>query len=404
MARRKRILVIGFPGSIHVARWMRHALEFKGAEFFFFPSQRGSLHPILERLRSRDHFRNRVGGNAESTITLATNEMMQTESVLGRAADKWLPWPTRSQVLTWVLRRLEPDLVHCLEFQHAGYLYLQATRGMDRQCLPKLWITNYGSDLFLYRHIGQHHDRLMQLLDLADFYSSDCERDRKIACDLGFKGYDLGIIVASGGVDTRSVRRMRSGGKISERSIIAVKGFQGFAGRAVTALQALRLVADQLRRYEVILYGADQDVALEAEWMASVHAMRVRCLPQRVPHEDILRLMGRARVAIGIGLSDGVPSALLEAMTMGAFPIQTRSAAAEEWIEDGKSGFIVDLDNTSAIAERISTAVRDDDLVNRAAERNWETISDRLEFTRVTAKIVSAYHAATSGVAPAAVP
>ena len=55
----------------------------------------------------------------------------------------------------------------------------------------------------------------------------------------------------------------------------------------------------------------------------------------------MLRLHGRARVSIAISIGDGISTALLEAMAMGSFPIQTCTACADEWIIDGKSGFIV---------------------------------------------------------------
>jgi glycosyltransferase involved in cell wall biosynthesis len=57
-------------------------------------------------------------------------------------------------------------------------------------------------------------------------------------------------------------------------------------------------------------------------------------------------------------------------MAMGSFPIQTSTACACEWIENGRTGFIVDPNDSSTIAESIRTALRDDELVDSAAESN----------------------------------
>ncbi len=53
--------------------------------------------------------------------------------------------------------------------------------------------------------------------------------------------------------------------------------------------------------------------------------------------------MSRSRANIGFSKSDGISTSLLEAMTMGAFPIETGTACASDWIQDGVSGAIVSL-------------------------------------------------------------
>lgn len=52
--------------------------------------------------------------------------------------------------------------------------------------------------------------------------------------------------------------------------------------------------------------------------------------------------MGQSIVYIGNNISDGIPNTVLEAMIMGAFPIQSNpGGATAEIIEEGNNGFLI---------------------------------------------------------------
>ena len=94
------------------------------------------------------------------------------------------------------------------------------------------------------------------------------------------------------------------------------------------------------------------------------------------PDHAIDRL-AEARAVVGVGISDGISTTLLEAMAVGTLPIQSCTACADEWIEHGRSGFIVSPHDTGAIAEAIIQATSDDALVDNAAEINLRTVKSR---------------------------
>ncbi|NBO68623.1 MAG: glycosyltransferase family 1 protein [Actinobacteria bacterium] len=85
------------------------------------------------------------------------------------------------------------------------------------------------------------------------------------------------------------------------------------------------------------------------------------------------------RIYIGISLSDAASMSLLEAMVCGAFPIQTNTSCADEWIVNGKSGFIVSPDDHEGLVKAIRTALENDDLVDEAAQINYEVARNRLD-------------------------
>jgi glycosyltransferase involved in cell wall biosynthesis len=102
-------------------------------------------------------------------------------------------------------------------------------------------------------------------------------------------------------------------------------------------------------------------------------------------------MFGRARIYIGLGISDGISTSLLEAMVMGAFPIQSCTACADEWIVDGKSGFIVPPEDPVLVAAAIRRALADDQLVNLAAEINAKTARERLDTSVIQPQVVKLY-------------
>jgi glycosyltransferase involved in cell wall biosynthesis len=98
-----------------------------------------------------------------------------------------------------------------------------------------------------------------------------------------------------------------------------------------------------------------------------------------------------ARVYLGVSVSDAISTSALEAMAMGAFPIQTDTSCCDEWFEHGKGGYLVPPDNVEVIAERLRSALTDDRLVDEAADVNWEVIATRLDQGEVKQRVWNFY-------------
>jgi len=375
VSRRLKILFVCFPYSVHAARWTR-LLDGVGHDIHVFPSQPN--HHLHEEFRDITFWP--VPGLAFNVgdRPIRTGELPDMQ-----ASDP----ETRLAALIAVEQF---DIVHSLEFQHAGYLTLAAlARVPDRR---PIWIaTNYGSDISLLGGSPEHADRIREIVSRCDYYSAECHRDVALARQFGLKKPVFAVCPNSGGIDIELTNRLRTGEPTSARRVIAIKGYQHFAGRALTALQAIDLVREHLRDYRVRIFSPFPEIRQEAERLHSQRGIDVECLPEQVPHEDMLRLHGTARVSIAISIGDGISTALLEAMAMGSFPIQTCTACADEWIIDGKSGFIVQPDDLEQIADRLLRAMNDDELVDNAAALNFERISASASREVVAAQVKAAY-------------
>lgn len=169
-----------------------------------------------------------------------------------------------------------------------------------------------------------------------------------------------------------------------------IKGYQSFAGRALIALDAVERCADALRGYKVWVYSATGNVYPRVEELRSQFQIDIAILP-RSNHAEMLHHFSTARVYLGVSLSDAISTSMLEAMAMGAFPIQTNTSCCDEWIEDGKAGFHIPVDNPDVIAERLHRALVDDRLVDAAATINWPTVQSRLDQSVLKQRAVALY-------------
>ncbi len=265
-----------------------------------------------------------------------------------------------------------------MEFQHAGYLVLK-TKEIYGPGFPPWLATNWGSDIFYFRRFDDHAAQLRRLLSGIDYYSCECRRDVGLARELGYRGPVLPILPNSGGFNLNHVCSLREPGPTSRRKVIMVKGHHHFAGRAMTSIKVLETFADRLRNFEIVLFSVSSEPRQAALRLAASKKLKIRIIDVAT-HDEILSFFGRARLYLGISISDAISTSSLEAMAMGAFPIQTNTSCCDEWFEDGEGGFIIPPDDFETICDRFGRALSDDALVDRAADVNWKTVEARLDF------------------------
>jgi glycosyltransferase involved in cell wall biosynthesis len=417
----KRILFVGMHNSIHVARWVDMAGA-TGASLHMFPvfaaSPNESLHSVTlyqptglpddwKPQSSWSHGRKalRLGPLSSTVIESGSELSLQPiypgleelggvsvlesgEYRLGESANA-APLMYGPGVLASVIRHFRPHLIHSLEFQHAAYLVLKA-KELYKGRFPPWLATNWGSDIYYYKRFEDHRKQIERVLKNISMYSCECERDVREARDLGYEGPALPVMPNSGGFDLEWAQQQRSPGPTSARKLIMVKGYEHFAGRALTSLRVLERFADRLRSYEIVLFSISEAPYQKAQDLIRRGILNIKMIGY-APHEEILEHFGRARLYLGVSISDAISTSALEAMAMGAFPLQTNTSCCEEWFTDGETGFLFPPDDFEQICEKFERALDDDELVDRAAHLNWETIKSRLAKDEVQAKVRSFY-------------
>ncbi len=378
-----RILFVAMPGSVHAARWINQVSDL-GWDVRLFAATHEPVHPDFKNITTYGFSRLRREGLDRSVKVRGLWPFRKAIGAFGVPAYSLAP-----RALAEVIRRFKPDVVHTLEVQHAGYLALAAREFLGKR-FPRWAVSIWGSDIYLFGRLSEHAERVRSVLSACDHCVVECRRDAELAREFGFAGDGLWMLPGPGGIDFVRARRLRQDGPTSARRVVALKGYQHWAGRALVGLRAIELCAEALEGYRVEIYSADPDILPAAELASRATGIPVDIVPPG-SHEDMLRLHGRARVSVGLSLSDGIPSTALEAMLMGSFPIQSDTGCLDEIVQDGETGLFVPPNDPEPVARAIRRAVTDDALVNRAAEANARLMAERLDTSVVKPKVVAMY-------------
>jgi len=384
-----RILFVAMSHSIHTARWISQ-LEGQGHEVHLFPSESNEINPALRHVKLHDGlFGDYLSLDPsvqviDDVVSFPKNFRRLVRGFLRRLD---LRWNDRAWRLSRVTRMIQPDIVHSMEIQHAGYLTLQAQKYI-RGKFPKWIVTIWGSDIYLFGRLKKHIEPIKAVLSKCDLFVCECGRDISLARNLGYQGKVLQIAV-TGGYDINRIRQLRPAGLTSQRRVILVKGYQNFSGRALVALRALELCADVLNGYRIAIHLSNDVISIAAELMSKSTGISVDLIPQ-CSLEEMLKWHGMARISIGLSISDGLSCSLLEAMLMGSYPIQSDTSCASEWIQ-GDSVSFVPPNDPHIVAAAIRRAIGDDALVDRSAIINIKLTEDRLDRSKMRADIVGLY-------------
>jgi hypothetical protein len=389
-----RILFVAFGSSPHTARWISQ-LSGENWDIHLFPVDEYYLYPDLRDVTVHKLFRYDTSQRIDPSVRQATlrwpfqRGRMRIHKLSQRLPGDPLSEPAR---LARLIRRLKPDIVHSMDIR--GAILTVAAYDKLHGSFPQWVHSSWGSDLFYFGRQEEFEGRIRAALAACDFLMADCQRELDLAPEFGFKRKVLGVFPGAGGFHIEQMRPFRQPGPVSTRRVIALKARQNhLGGRALVALHALHLCADVLGEYEIVLYMPQGDtiVSYAAEYIAFATGLRIRVLEEHRPYEEILTLLGNARIAISVGMTDGTPHSMLEAMVMGAIPIQSNTADTRGWIEDGKNGLLVSPEDVNAIVAAIRRAVSDDAMVDQAAAINRQLTKERIDINVVKPKVIEIY-------------
>jgi glycosyltransferase involved in cell wall biosynthesis len=272
-----------------------------------------------------------------------------------------------SKVFEKQIESIKPDIIHCFEMKLSGLPILSV---MEQNTIPFIY-SSWGSDVFYFEQLGVSKQDLNRFYKRANYLITDCKRDFKIATKYGFKNEFLGVFPGNGGleIDESKIK------PVSERDTILIKGYDDGVGKASVVLEALESLSKSLfDKKTIVVYSADNTIKNQIEVSKKLSDLSITIHSRYVfiENEVLLSLMGQSCIHIANSISDGMPNALLEAMAMGAFPIQSNPGrVTEEVIQDNKNGFLISAPlNAKEIALRIENALKDEVLREKAQNFN----------------------------------
>jgi len=394
-----KILVVAMTESVHTARWINELIDL-GWDIHLFPSLDLIIHPSICDVTVHGFYvkpeKNKKTSFFPGAFPCPNQQISYYANIgLQKLQERYLEYHHKNidsikvKQLVQVIKKIKPDIIHTLEMQHAGYI-TQKAKEMIGVSFPTWIYTPWGNDIYFFGRLPNHIEKIKAVLTSCNYYAPKSDRDIRLANEYGFKGEFLSLLPGNGGFDTGKMRSLWQKGKSSERKKIIVKGYQGIMGRSLVALYAIELCSECLKDFTIDVFSANNEVKIKAQIISHDTGLKMNILPP-CSHEEMLKYYGQSRFSVGLSLSDGISNSLLESMAMGTFPIESNTSCADEWVTNGKNGFIVPPEDPVYVAERIRAAATNDDLIDNAAAVNFEIIRNRMDNSVIKPKILDLY-------------
>lgn len=380
-----KILMVAIPNH-HFFQWVSQLKDSKHEIYWFDITDGGSkverlnwIHQIKGwKHRFNYPFRNRIKKNFPNLY-----------KVIQKIREKKV-----NKVFEKVVLNIQPDIIHCFEMKLSGIPILDV---LIKNSDIKLIYSSWGSDLFSYKELGLSKNEVNSFLSRADFLITDCKRDTGIAVGNGFKNVFLGVFPGNGGifVEKEFIH------KVNDRDIILIKGYEDGVGKAIKIIDSLELLATNLlNNVKIVIYSADSSVKTRIEQSVYLSSLNIKIINRNefISNKELLKIMGKSILHIGNSISDGMPNALLEAMAMGAFPIQSNPGkVAEEVIKNNVNGYLIEnpLDSVR-IAKLIENALNNIELRETAQEYNTNFMNSNYNRNLLQKEILQLYNNVSS--------
>ncbi|MEP6260737.1 MAG: glycosyltransferase family 4 protein [Gillisia sp.] len=286
-----------------------------------------------------------------------------------------------------ILMEIKPDVVQSFVLQEGGYPILKIMKKHSK--IP--WIFSaWGNDLYYGQQLSKLINDIKNTLPEFDYMFSDCLRDHQVAKSHGFKGKYLGAFPGGGGYELNKYNKYIIPFEL--RNVILLKGYQSRLGRCNKILEALIEHKLYFNEYNIVVFGGNKYVKRFID-ESGLSSWKNLVLLEHIPKNEVLELMGKSLVYIGNSISDGMPNTLLEAIIMGAFPIQSNpGGATAEIIENNKNGLLIENpEDVDEIRGLIFSAINDRDRLRRGIEYNNEHVRPKLERNIVKELVLEQY-------------
>jgi glycosyltransferase involved in cell wall biosynthesis len=309
--------------------------------------------------------------------------------------------PIAERWLDAILRRWNPEIVHTFGLDGSSYFYLSVRRWSTAAHRP-CWIAQLrgATDLVMHRLLPEHAPLIDESIRNCDQIVADNQLNYDTCRELGVPDgrlSSLGIMPGTGGLDLEEFAKTRSGPPSTRpRLILWPKAYESPYSKAVPVLEALRLAWDRIRPCKITALAVVQSEV--RMWMQTLppdlrDSIEMR---DRIPREDVLSLMGQARVMLAPSLSDGIPNCLYEAMAGGALPIVSPLKTITPLVQEPRNVVFARNLYPQELAEALVRAMNDDPLADAAAAANLELVSRVANRVDIARRLEAYYRDLTS--------
>jgi len=305
---------------------------------------------------------------------------------------------TASQYLSflfWILQvrflinRIKPDMVdgHFITV----YGFLAACSGFH-----PLVVSAWGSDILIYPRRNFFFKAITKYaLKRADVITCDSEVAREGLTELGAEPAKIRVILK--GVDTqqfspqhRSQELRKKLGIYEAPTVISIRNLKPIYNVEML-IKAIPLVLGQVPETKFIIAGDGKQRNTLTNLANSLGVSDSIRFVGWVSHDELPKYLASSDIYVSTSLSDTSHISLQEAMACQLAPVVTDIPANRAWIEDGKNGFIVPVNDIKALADKIVHLVRNEHLREEFGRANRHIIQEKAEYEKEMAKGEEAY-------------
>jgi hypothetical protein len=330
----KKVLVIGMLDSIHLSRWLSQ-FEDQPIVFTIYPSTK--FRSVHSDLRSLVDSNINYQFTQKRLVGLFGYKEFFLNKFLARISKRFSP----EKRLAKLIEKHKFDYIHAFEIQGAGYLLLDSQFKRTNKA-QKVIVTNWGSDIYFFEKNPADKAKIQKVLNLADYYSAECHRDYELALKNGFLGKFLPINPNAGGFKQEVFDRNTRNS--NDRTQIIAKCYGGRFGLGKFIVGAVEEYLGINKSNSVFFYSVTPDLepilkSLQLKFPSRVSFSNVR---NKLSISDMYEKFANSQIYIGASVSDGISTSFLEALVLGAYPIQTNTSCGNEWVEKGFHAHLVE--------------------------------------------------------------
>lgn len=302
---------------------------------------------------------------------------------------------TSEEWLANVIKSWKPDIIHTLGLEPASYYYLDVRKKYKLEFIGK-WVVQVrgGPDLALNRLLPDYSQRIRSVFQECHQVIADNQQNYEYALEMGLKRdriCKLGTLPGTGGIDIEEIKSLwQKPPSGREKIIVWPKAYECPQSKSLPVFEALKIAWSRLPSCKIFMFAADDETML---WFQTLpHYIRESShISYRVPRDEILSCLVKARVMLAPSILDGVPNSLYESMAAGAFPIVSPLETITPIVRQEQNVLFARNLYPDEIADVLITAMNDDALVDKAAENNFNLVRTIANRQTIKTNIVNYY-------------
>lgn len=155
-------------------------------------------------------------------------------------------------------------------------------------------------------------------------------------------------------------------------------------------LEAAQIVHDKYPDVRIMYLGeideSMQDSLRKEEVMKYVESGAVEYFPE---HPDVRIYYRQCSVFVLPSYREGIPRTVQEAMSMGRAVIVTDAPGCRETVKDKKTGFLVPIGDSKALADTMCRFIENPELIKEMGEKSYEYCKEKFDVNKVNRTLLS---------------